>query len=443
MASATLRRTAHATMSSLSNVSSDVTRTVLNLPHVYSEYVVSNSSSVSNIESSLRSITYLLPGARVHDTELASESVHTSVQLLSIYHDHLLKKRAETIESSPALKKANGLKAQQPKVPLHAKYTKFWTNSSSLYTQVATFLKVAEYTQLLWEMVARRRGEKTRWRVVVMLEAFKAFCRLILMRLTGSRPLVSPPMPERADIAPAIPDENEQQLTDDDLKLADDANMFDSKDVFGDIGVPTPPLSESEKVPVWSAAESFSMPRTGMTLPTLPSANTVSAYLLDHVLTPDDVKPARQLLHRLTTLQGQTAEVMYILRPVVYAIMMQRLAGRYGYEGTKWKKSWTPWLVGVSLEYFSRQLAKRDLASRIPGGARAGLSALEKDELKKRRWSMAWWTMRGAFYENITSKYVRGAASALGGKPLLDLVGGVVEDYDYLWTNYHFSTSTM
>lgn len=27
--------------------------------------------------------------------------------------------------------------------------------------------------------------------------------------------------------------------------------------------------------------------------------------------------------------------------------------------------------------------------------------------------------------------------------PLLDLIGGVVEDYEYLWDEYYFSTATM
>jgi peroxin-16 len=29
------------------------------------------------------------------------------------------------------------------------------------------------------------------------------------------------------------------------------------------------------------------------------------------------------------------------------------------------------------------------------------------------------------------------------GKPLLDMVGSVVEDYEYLWDNYYFSTATL
>jgi peroxin-16 len=29
------------------------------------------------------------------------------------------------------------------------------------------------------------------------------------------------------------------------------------------------------------------------------------------------------------------------------------------------------------------------------------------------------------------------------GKPLLDMVGSIVEDYEYLWENYYFSTATL
>ncbi|KAJ9602006.1 hypothetical protein H2200_013565 [Cladophialophora chaetospira] len=441
-AAASFRRSLHTTLHSLSAASTELTKAAINLPTTYSNYVAANSSSVSTIESSLRSLTYLLPGARLHDTELASESVHTFVQLLSIYHDHILKNRATILALSPTVLKANNIGLQRPKPSLHARYTTFWTSSSSLYTKIATVLKIAQYTELLWEMIARRRGgEKARWRVVVVLESFKAICRLLLMRLTNLRPTVTPPLPLREDFAPLESEEPDEEFVENELY----SDNFDVKNVLGDAGVPTPPLSDSGKhaPSSMSITEPFSMPRTGFTLPTIPSPETVSAYLFNHVLTADDVKPAKQLLHRLTTMRGQAAEVMYTLRPLIYALLMQRIARTYGYEGNKWKRHWTPWLVGISIEYASRQLAKRDVAARIPGGARSGLSALEREELKKRGWNLAWWGMRGAFYENVTKVWIHGAAESLKGKPLLDLVGGIVEDYEYLWGNYYFSTSTM
>lgn len=40
-------------------------------------------------------------------------------------------------------------------------------------------------------------------------------------------------------------------------------------------------------------------------------------------------------------------------------------------------------------------------------------------------------------------KRIRGFADKLKGKPLLDMLGAIVEDYDYLWDQYYFSTATM
>ncbi|ETN43888.1 uncharacterized protein HMPREF1541_11019 [Cyphellophora europaea CBS 101466] len=441
MAASSLRRGAQSAASSLSSASAEVTRAVLNLPHTYSEYVSSNPSSVSSVESSIRSLTYLLPGVRFHDTEIAAESVNTFVQLLSIYHDHLLKKRAAFVASSPALTRAYKTKQLQAKPSLHAKYTSYWSTSSTLYSKIATFLRVAEYVQLLCEMVARRQGgERGRWRIVVIIETFKATCRLLLMRLTNARSLVSPPMPERQDFAPPEPEQPDEEFSEDELKMVDENEPFSSKHVLRDNGVPTPPLSDSGKLPQISVSDPFSMPRTGVTLPTLPASDSVTSYLLSHVLTADDVKPAYQLLRQLANLQTQAAEVLYIIRPLVYAVLMQRIARTYGYEGTKWKKNWTPWLVGFGMEYVARQLAK---SGRIGPGD--GFSSdLEREESKKRNVEMTWWMMRGAFYENVTRRYVQGVKHGVTKVPIVGpLVAGIVEDYDILWGDYHFATSTL
>ena len=277
-----------------------------------------------------------------------------------------------------------------------------------------------QYTELLWEMIARRRGEKTRWRVVVFIEICKAFCRLVLLRLTGSRPLVSPPLPER-ETDPRSEEEGGEGEWD---QMQGDTRSLDS---------------------------SWTMPRTGMSLPSLPDVDDVSNYLISKVLTADDIKPPKALLHRIVG-QGQLAEVLYILRPVLYALALQRWSGN--------KRSWRPWLIGFGLEYGCRQLAKRDTRERVAGGFR-GLTGLEREELTKRAWAMGWWFMRGAFYENVT-KYVllsfrvrehktdkkhrswlKSVTDKMAGKPLLELIGGVVQDYEYLWDTYYFPTATL
>lgn len=259
-----------------------------------------------------------------------------------------------------------------------------------------------------------------RWRVVVLLEVVKAVCRLLLLRLTNSRPLVSPPLPQRE---------------------VDPSTLEDSSPSPN--GMDTPPTEQEAE------AENWTMPRTGLSMPSLPDASDISSYLLSKVLTADDIKPPKALLHRVSG-KGEVAEVLYILRPVVYALAMQHFSGD--------RKSWRPWLMGVGLEYGARQLAKKDFQERLAGGLR-GLTGLEKEELRKRGWSLGWWMMRGAFYENITKyvlfaqllvhqltvprAWIHAVTRKLQNKPLLDIVGGVVEDYEFLWDQYYFPTATL
>lgn len=335
--------------------------------------------------------------------------MHSGVQILSLYHDSLVSKAISQLPPT----------VRRPHPTPHARYTKYWTSRSSFYHKVALTLQTIQYTELLWEMIARRRGEKIRWRVIVFIEVVKAICRLILMRLTNSRPLVSPPLPEREQDPRALEEHD-----------SGDWNGMDT------------PLSEGSDM-------SWTMPRTGLSLPTLPDTNDISNYLISKVLTADDVKPPKALLHRVTG-QGQLAEILYIIRPVIYALAMQRWSGN--------KRSWSPWLIGFALEYGSRQLAKKDLKERVAGGLR-GLTGLERDELRKRGWAMAWWLMRGAFYENITKyelpslliiqntdscrAWLKSVTNKLRNKPFLDILGGLLEDYEYLWDDYYFSTATL
>ena len=366
--------------------------------HSYDDFILKNAGSVSNIETGLRNLTYLIPG-RFRESEVASESLHSGIQLLSMYHDSLL---AKAIARLPPL--------QRPHPSPHSRYTKFWSKNSPLYRRLAFMLQIIQHTELLWEMAARRKGERVKWRVVVLLELVKAVCRLLLLRMTNSRPLLSPPLPQRE----VDPSQLEQQ---------ENSGSSDHD------GTASPPSERSDA----SADVKWTMPRTGLSLPNLPASSDIAHYLRSKVLTADDIKPPKALLHRVSG-KGELAEWLYILRPVLYALAMQRWSHN--------KKDWRPWFIGLSVEYGARQLAKKDFQQRLTGGLR-GLTALEREELSKRGWSMGWWLMRGAFYENITKHWVQGLADKLRGKMLLDMIGVVVEDYEFLWDRYHFSTATM
>jgi peroxin-16 len=341
---------------------------------MYSDFITKNQSSVTQIESALRSLTYIIPG-RFRDAELASESLHSSIQLLSMYHDTLLTR---------AISKLPGMPRQQSP---HNRYTKFWTQKSTFYRRIATLLSMIQYTELLWEMMAKRKGEKIRWRIVVILEIVKAFCRLCLLRITNSRPLVTPPLPERE----VIPEEAQQE----EEEGADDGFM-----------------EERTREP-----KEYKMKRTGLSLPTLPNPGDISSYLLSKVLTADDIKAPNTLLNKVNG-SAQVAEWLHILQPVVYALAMAR---------SKDKKNWQPWLLGLSIEYAARQLRKDGLRT----------TALEREQWSKRGWAMGWWAMRGAFYENVTKGFLHSTSERLPS-----LISGVLDDYLYLWDGYYFSTSS-
>jgi peroxin-16 len=51
---------------------------------------------------------------------------------------------------------------------------------------------------------------------------------------------------------------------------------------------------------------------------------------------------------------------------------------------------------------------------------------------------------RSSILANMSIRvWIQAVIGKLKNKPLLDLVGGVVEDYEFLWDQYYFSTATM
>ncbi|POS75891.1 peroxisomal membrane protein PEX16 [Diaporthe helianthi] len=425
---------------------------------MYDDFVTKNASQVSQLESALRSLTYIIPG-RFRDAELATESIHSSVQLLSLYHDLLLFRSSLSPSSSSSSAKFPTALSKS----LHARYTRFWAAKSALYRRVAIVLQMVQYTELLLEMWAKRRGEAMRWRVVVLIEAAKAFCRLLLLRITRSRPLVTPVLPERE----TVPEPGDQEEDADDGKaLAELMGEEDSSSEHADenghangdaalvkhdgtngngtalhangngkingngaLHRPNGHAASSTKtMPPPNPQKEWAMPRTGLTLPSLPAKGDISSYLLSRVLTADDIKPATKLLHSLAG-SAHTAEVLHILAPLVYALALART------DPARRRTSWAPWLVGLSVQVAARQLAAR---ARDGGGVAAapGGTALEREEWARRGRAMWWWLMRGAAYENVVKGVVGGVRRRVPG-----FVGTILEDYEYLWENYYFSTS--
>ncbi|KAG8735753.1 Peroxisomal membrane protein pex16 [Ceratobasidium sp. 428] len=105
----------------------------------YESFLISNASTISTIESSLRSLTWFLPG-RFRDAELELDP-----------------------KSKPILPPS-----------AHSRYTRAWAKRDGRYRWAARLLEIVRFVELVVEMGMRRNfKKKTVWRGIFVLEAVK------------------------------------------------------------------------------------------------------------------------------------------------------------------------------------------------------------------------------------------------------------------------------
>jgi peroxin-16 len=61
----------------------------------YSEFVTKQAPVIAQIESTLKSLSFVLPG-RFKDSEIISEALYSGIKLLGHYHDHILYSQVQT-----------------------------------------------------------------------------------------------------------------------------------------------------------------------------------------------------------------------------------------------------------------------------------------------------------------------------------------------------------
>ncbi|KAG0258836.1 Peroxisomal membrane protein pex16 [Mortierella polycephala] len=356
----------------------------------YESFIFKNASQISSIESTLRSLTYILPG-RFDDAELASEALFSTLNLLGIYHDTILTRHVASLPAS-----------HRPTPSPLNRYTRDWQNSSVMYKRIVMVLTIIQYTEVLIEMgVQKKWGPKYKWQVVTALEAMKAAGRVALMQLTNQRMIMYPVHTER-DVDPST--------------LADLAEA-----------------ESSVKDSHWTGT------RTGTTRLQLSAvqksgksgkSSDVTEFLLSKVLTPDLVRKPRDLVGTLNGL-GAIGEYLFVLRPLIYVMAMRK----YG------QKSWYPWFLSLAIELVSRTSIKHFLAGRSGGNGRGSGTPLEKDEMKRRLWLLLYYVLRSPFYDRFTKERLYNFCESASKRPLISLVAGVVRDYQPLWESVYFYTA--
>ena len=429
----------------------------------YERFLLANASQITALESSLRSITYVLPG-RFKDAELyvrlthpapakpvcrgAADPVYAGVHLLGMYHDSVLFK----IVYSRRAKQAHALVQQArdelsgdlPKLSLHARYTNFWHSSSQRYGAAAVLLMIVEATQLLVEMVARRKLRERAWDVVVSIELLKALLRFALVEASQRRPVVHPPLPQR-EIDPALLERSAASPT------------------YTWRGERTGVIHTSINalVPLPNAARDA----------TRTEEPDIYEYLLSHTLTDQDVAPPAQLVRKLQGAVGRVAEAVYILRPLVYVLALRKWGKR---DAKPFALSLVLELLAASLRrrsfYLPRESAEKmpvpplssvslmlsmlgiensfldwlagSLSRSDPRRALAKpISAVEGDEWAARDRSFWWYLLRGPVWYNHTRPKLEGLVRRTEGKRLIGVLASIGGDYLPLVDEYYYYTA--
>ncbi|CAG8564922.1 11113_t:CDS:2 [Ambispora leptoticha] len=379
----------------------------MDLFHKYDDAIVKNASQINSIESSLRMLTYVLPG-RFEDSELASEALFAALNLIGLYHDSILVRAAA----------ANLPSAKRPTPSSHNRYTRYWINSSKSYKTAAFLLTLLQCTDVLMEMsIQKKYGKEVKWNFITAIETIKTFCRFVLLYRTRSRIVVQPSIPRR-EIDPAI--FNEDQAKESPSAETTETSWFTT-------------MSE-EKNETWTGT------RTGhkrlhisaVGQHNIPGNNNrdVFDYLTKRVLMVEDVRNPKDLINIMNFI-GSLGEILYILRPLIYVISIRK----YG------NQSWMPWLASFAIEASSRLLIDMYYKKSIPGGYR-WLSSLEKEEYKRRSRQFFYYFLRNPFYSKFTKQKIDAFCNAVSTKPILSLLGGILRDYQPLIENLHYYTAS-
>lgn len=316
-------------------------------------FVIKNLSSISTVESLLRSLSWLLPG-RFPDADLVSESLSTTLNVVTLYHDILLSK----------------IKSNKPLLPIspHTRFTSACVDRLSPYATLARTLQFIFAIQLWSEFILRRSvSSNIRKRSIVFIELIKSILRLYLLKTTR-RPLLSSPLPDRVFDIGSLSESNPSCVTPDHLK--------------------------NNRVPL------------------VPP-------ILDKAITPADVKPALSILSPLSLPHHWLSELVYILRPLIYATLLATS-----------KHPNRPILTLLSLDFLSRSIRRSPPVS----------SQVERAEYAKRDRDLLWYFLRGSIWKDFTRPRLDNILDRTSNTPLR-LITTLASNWFPLVDDYYYYTA--
>lgn len=365
----------------------------------YKNLIRSKSQEIQSIESSLRSLSYILPGR---------------FKILNSFQNWVLDFRIILVYSLCnvfSLINASILGTDDSKYLLgdsqpspHNRYTKSvmlqvpdsrnnlvdWENDedSSHKTwlpHLSYVLAIIRQCEIILEMaVLKWKGDDARWKLVGIVESIKCMIKTIIFNHTQNRLLLVSSVlePESFVVSKAVEAPGK--------------------------------IHNHEKI--WTGK------RTGIKRPYSWAVQTKGInYLLSRAVSEtcpkDMVKPLNGL--------RKAVEYLYIFRPLIYLALVRKCE----------KSSWKPWLISIGLELFSL-LPSNGWIFETPD-----LSLLEADEIKRRQRLLLFYLLKSPFYQNYSKSVIDGVVKSTETTPLISIFSSMIKDYQPLWENYHFYTN--
>lgn len=354
----------------------------------YEQWVKDNAVWLTPLEGAARGLTIFIPG-RFSSTELQSEAIYTALNLVSLYHDQILDR--------------DRILNCEIKVDGEA-------GDSSLVAACRNTLSLAGYTQVLTEIVAGHlfpNGQCVRvggadwngkWSMILLVELLKAACRLGLLYSNCFRMLVQ-----------QSPDEAATALYTRRMRCLEKELLASSQGQGG----------QGADRPTDKFADLLAMYRLHDRAPGSNPHGRFSAFTNPHYLVAD---PAElQSNRRLPSLLQALAEVLQILRPVVY--VLSRL--------TWVAEPWRPFFLSLLV----------DVSSRVCAGPSSSWSTAQRREMSRRLALWCLYAARDPFFGQYTKPALQRLFAALARLPFVGSLFTTVFKLLVSLQTYYFYTA--
>ncbi|XP_031496100.1 peroxisome biogenesis protein 16 [Nymphaea colorata] len=362
----------------------------------YRRWVWKNREFVHSLETFVNGLTWLLP-ERFSDSEIAPEAVTSILGIVAGINQHIIEKSAAQIQFG----------VQDHGFP--------WSLCLSAVKELETLV----------EVVAQHfYGDDKKWNSIALTEAIKAMIRLIMMRESGYKMLlnggVTLNIGDALDVSqPSVRNPSMQSVTGKPGTHYGPGHFYDFRDggphsLEGRAMVALSRFGENAKMnyqPTWlsrSQSRDFEQSDAQQEKPTLASVFSEKG---------------------LVGAAFVFGEVLYIMRPVIYVLFIRK----YGL------RSWIPWFSSLSIDILAMSLLSFTSNLSRKGKNSLLLSAVEKDELKRRKLLWAFYILRDPFFSKYTRHHLENSEKILNPIPfvgfftakLVELIIGAQTRYTY------------